>query len=102
MQEKQASLCAWTTRTGTRAGLLPLLGITYTIPETFAYGAQKLQRKTLMDLAAHTLEEQGFVKIAKLDARLPNGEQDYEIKLTEEGAGKLWEGIGPAFRDLDM
>ncbi len=56
----------------------------------------------LIDLAAWALKEQGFVETTELEDELADGEPDYRIALTEEGARKLAGGQRPVFRDLDL
>jgi len=55
-----------------------------------------------MDVAARSLEDQGYVKINWLDETLADGELAYEIELLEQGKAMLSAGKRPRFRNLDL
>lgn len=58
--------------------------------------------EALIDQAAASLADQGYVKITLLDEELPDGERDYEIELLEQGRAMLAAGKKPTFHDLDL
>ena len=59
--------------------------------------------EAVMDVAAATMEEQGYVKLHFPEGEvLSDGEPAYEIEMTEAGKAMLAAGKFPKFRNLDL
>src|SRR5262249_16952265 len=56
----------------------------------------------MMDVAVAQLEHAGIVATRSLPEKLADGEQDYEIRLTDEGEQFLAGGQEFQFRDVDL
>jgi len=56
----------------------------------------------LIEFAAYQLENTGAVAFTKLDARLIDDEEDYQITLTEKGRAMLEEEKQFHYRDMDL
>jgi hypothetical protein len=56
----------------------------------------------LIDLAVVVLRERGVVVTRELAARLPDGNNDYEIKLTNKGRRRIDSGVDFKFPHVEM